>query len=148
MNEGKTDGRPAGLALVAAVIVLAAWLVLLTYMAFHTGTTEMQWARLGSVLGSLEAVAFAAAGAIFGTAVQKQRVDDANQRAGEEAQRASQAEAMSNKNAQAAANGRVLAEVVKTRARTHGTVLGIKGGIESGETMDDLAALAAKLFPD
>lgn len=45
--------------------VIIAWLVMLAWLAFHTGAGEVQWARLLAVLGSLEAVAFAAAGALF-----------------------------------------------------------------------------------
>jgi hypothetical protein len=142
MNGNRTDNKLLGVALVAALIVLAAWLVLLTWLAFHTGATELQWARLVSVLGSLEAVAFAAAGALFGTTVQKQRVQEAKERA-------ERAEKTSAENVQAAANGRALAEAVRARAEgaaTRGTEQ--VSATEKSEGTDDLAALAAKLFPD
>jgi hypothetical protein len=131
--------------------VLAAWLALLSWLAFHTGATELQWARLGSVLGSLEAVAFAAAGALFGTTIQKQRVADANERAGKAEDRAARAEKTSTEHTQAVANGRALAAAVKARAGSNAAVQGIDR-ITATETSrkatDDLAALAATLFPD
>ena len=151
MTETKTDSKLTGVALVAALIVLAAWLVLLSWLAFHTGATELQWARLGSVLGSLEAGAFADAGALFGTTVQRQRDEEAKERTGKAEDRASRAEQTSTEHVQAAANGRALAAAVKARAGTRANIRGIErasAAEESGEATDDLAALAAKLFPD
>jgi len=142
MTDEKTESGLTGVALYAALVVMAAWLVLLTWLAFHTGMNETQWARLGSVLGSLEAVAFAAAGAFFGTTVQKQRVQEANERADKAAQ-------TSKENLQAAANGRALATAVKARAAT--AVKGIErvSVVEGLGCADDaLVALANKLFPE
>jgi hypothetical protein len=151
MTETKTDPKLTGVALVAALIVLAAWLVLLSWLAFHTAATELQWARLGSVLGSLEAVAFAAAGALFGTTVQNQRVQEAKERAGKAEDRATHAEKTSTEHVQAAANGRALAVAVKARAGTRAAMRGIErvtAAEGSEDVTDDLAALATKLFPD
>lgn len=151
MPENQPNNKLAGVALVAAIIVLAAWLVLLSWLAFHTGATELQWARLGSVLGSLEAVAFAAAGALFGTTIQKQRVEDANERAGKAEDRALRAEKTSTEHMQAAANGRALAAAMKARAGANAAVQGIDRLTAteiSRKASDDSAVLAATLFPD
>jgi hypothetical protein len=151
MPESKTERKLSGVALIAALIVLAAWLVLLSWLAFHTGATEVQWARLGSVLGSLEAVAFAAAGALFGTTIQKQRVQEARERAEKAENRVSQAEKSSTDNMQAAANGRALAAAVKARVSSRGTGQGVErvsAFEKSGVYEDDLLAMATKLFPD
>jgi hypothetical protein len=151
MTEVKTEGKLTGVALIAALIVLAAWLGLLSWLAFHTGATDVQWARLGSVLGSLEAVAFAAAGALFGTTVQKQRVQEAKERAEKAENRASQAEKTSTENVQAAANGRALAIAVKARSATRAASQGVErvsAFEKSGGAEDDLVALATRLFPD
>ena len=151
MNEIKTEGKLTGVALIAALIVLAAWLGLLSWLAFHTGATDVQWARLGSVLGSLEAVAFAAAGALFGTTVQKQRVQEAKERAEKAENRASQAEKTSTENVQAAANGRALAIAVKARSAMRTAAQGVEQVStfeKSNAEEDDLVALARKLFPD
>lgn len=60
----------------AAIIIIAAWLALLGCMAYMA---RDDWSRLTTVLSSLQSVAFAAAGALFGVAVQQKRVDDARQ---------------------------------------------------------------------
>lgn len=65
----------------AAIVVILAWLALNGYMLSQTRVTDAEWTRLAAILASVEAVAFAAAGALWGTAVQKGRVDDAKQRA-------------------------------------------------------------------
>lgn len=151
MTAVKAEGKLTGAALVAALIVLAAWLGLLSWLAFHTGATDLQWGRLGSVLGSLEAVAFAAAGALFGTTVQKQRVQEAKEQAEKAENRASQAEKASSENVRAAANGRALAIAVKAHSATRAAAQGVEqvGKVEkSGGAEDDLVALARRLFPD
>jgi hypothetical protein len=66
----------AGTALVVAVMVIAIWLGLLVWLGVSDDVPEVAWSRLLVVLGSVEAVAFAAAGALFGTTVQQQRVTD------------------------------------------------------------------------
>ncbi len=91
-------------ALGLATVVLAAWLVWLWWLAyFHTGDDVVTWSRLVLLLHSVEAVAFAAAGAVFGTQVHKQRADEANQRAA--------------KAEDAADKGKMLAAAVRAEAR-------------------------------
>ena len=62
-------GPLTGIAMIAAVAVLIVWLGMLWWLILHTNAAEVTWARWLTVLASLEAVAFAAAGAIFGTTV-------------------------------------------------------------------------------
>jgi len=81
MSNGGSTNKLHGAVLVAALVVLAAWLVLLGWLAIHTEIADNQWSRLITVLSSLEAVAFAAAGALFGVQIQKQRVQEAQKRA-------------------------------------------------------------------
>jgi hypothetical protein len=149
MANDKTD-KLTGVATAAALIVLTAWLVLVLWLAFHTGADEQQWARLNSVLGSLEAVAFAAAGALFGTTVQKQRVQDSKEQAERAEGRAAAAEHKASVNAEAATNGKALAVAVKARARTplFEVTEENRGSSRSREPHGDLVALAEKLFPD
>jgi len=150
MANDKTD-KLTGVATAAALIVLTAWLVLVLWLAFHTGANEQQWARLNSVMGSLEAVAFAAAGALFGTTVQKQRVQESKEQAEKADNRAVAAEQKASANAQAATNGKALAAAVKARAGTRASFEVTeenRGSSRSREPHDDLVALAEKLFPD
>ena len=150
MKEGKT--RLTGVALIAALIVLAVWLALLMWLMLRTDASEVVWARLFAVLGSLEAVAFAAAGALFGTTIQRQRVRDAQQQAEKAEERATKSEENSAENAQMAANGRALATAVKTRMQARSSDSGVErlsvGERAASAADDDLAALANRLFPD
>jgi len=57
--------------------VIAVWLGMLVWLISQRGENEIIWSRLVFLLGSIEAVAFAAAGALFGTQVQRERVKDA-----------------------------------------------------------------------
>jgi hypothetical protein len=62
----------------------------------------VRWARLAWIFASVEAIAFGAAGALFGSSVQRARAEKAEESAKE--------------NAQDAANGRALAELLKAEA--------------------------------
>jgi hypothetical protein len=152
MSESGSPVKLEGAALAAAILILAVWLGLLAWMAFHTGATEVEWARLFSVLGSLEAVTFAAAGALFGTTIQKQRVQDARERADKAEGRASDAEKTAASKTQAAANGQALATAVKARAaqqpRSVDRIERVSTTAAPAAMPDDLVALADKLFPD
>ncbi|MFA1551860.1 hypothetical protein [Actinomadura chokoriensis] len=130
--------RPA---LGVAIAIIVVWLGLLLWLAVDTSASEVTWSRLLVVLGSVEAVAFAAVGALFGTAVQRQRIDDLQTRA-------DAAEARAETHQEAALNGRVLAAAVRAS----------RGAGEEGKTerlstdgrpgRDALVALADRLFPE
>jgi len=135
-----------GAALVAALVLIAVWLAMLGWMVSRTTVADLEWTRLLVILGSLEAVAFAAAGALFGTTIQRHRVDDAKERAEKADARASQAEKNSMENAQAAANGRALATAVKARQPSRAAA-GVER-VSTQETTDELVTLAERLFPD
>lgn len=151
MNATKGESALHGIALITALVVVAAWLALLCRLVFRTGATDLEWARLLVVLGSLEAVAFAAAGALFGTTVQRRRVEEAKNRADKADERASHAEKTSLANSQAAANGKALAAAIKVRRPTRAGSQGLErvSAAESKDAVsDDLVALAQRLFPD
>lgn len=131
----------SGTALVVAVTVIAVWLGLLVWLAFDTDASEVTWSRLLVVLGSVEAVAFAAVGALFGATVQRQRVADLQARA-------DAAESRAEANQTAAINGERLAAAVRV---TH--TPGTDGGAErlSADARlgaDPVLELANRLFPD
>jgi hypothetical protein len=151
-TEGKSPTPLTGVALIAALVVVATWLLMLGWLVVHTDVTEVTWARWLTVLASLEAVAFAAAGAVFGSAVQRQRVAQAEGRADKAEGRADKAEGDAKANAAAAANGRALAAAVKVRGRKPAAAA-VGAGVERVAATreasdDDLAALAQRLFPD
>jgi hypothetical protein len=173
-GEGPGAGQPratiTGTPLAAALVVLIAWISILIVMmriGADQATQDAQWSRLVTVLGSIESVAFAAAGAVFGVTVQRQRVQEANRRADdakqvaadadkrtEEARRDTrQAEMKADRNAEAAANGKALAAAVQGRAGLARRLAMAGGGDRSapgfvGELDDDLVVLAERLFPN
>jgi hypothetical protein len=77
--EPKTVNR---FTLVVATVLIMIWIGYLVYLGFHVREPqELVWTRLTSLLNSLVAVVFAAAGALFGTQVQKARVAKAEKTA-------------------------------------------------------------------
>ncbi|MFF2009614.1 hypothetical protein ACFVWY_11135 [Streptomyces sp. NPDC058195] len=143
-TDERTDdaaaGRPlAGTALAVAVTVITLWLALLVWLAFHADANDVTWSRLLVVLGSVEAVAFAAVGALFGTSIQRQRVADLTART-------EAAEVRADASETAALNGHRLAAAVQaTRAPGGGDMEQLTSGSRSGA--DPLLALADRLFP-
>src|SRR5712691_5068772 len=91
--------RLSGAALVAALAVLIAFGVFVVFLVSEVDVSEVKWARLAWMFASVEAIAFGAAGALFGSSIQRSRAE--------------KAEAAAKENADAAANGRALAESLK-----------------------------------
>ena len=114
-GKGSRSNPSPGRAMALGVVIT--WIGLLGWLTFHTEKPDIEWSRLLTVLSSLEAVAFAAAGALFGTTVQKRRVQEAQEQA-QKAGRATEAEKRSAANEQSAANGRALAVAVKSTNET------------------------------
>jgi hypothetical protein len=131
--------RLSGPAVVAALAVLIAFGVFVVFLVSEVGVSEVKWARLAWLFASVEAIAFGAAGALFGSSIQRQRAE--------------KAEADAKENATAAANGHALAEAVKADEPQGGG----GGGLESlgpgqqddaaAEVARRHAALARRLFP-
>jgi hypothetical protein len=129
----------ATVAAIAAVIMWAAFAALLWHSA---GTKDVDlWTHETWVFSSIQAIAFAAAGALFGTAVQQDRVHKAETRA-DQAQ-------------DDAANGRALARVLQSDAAPTNIAAGRpvappeRGDATSGDDVrQQHAALARSLFGD
>lgn len=75
----------------AAVLVLVFYLALTGYLIAQVGTDETSWTRLSFLYGGLEAVVFAAAGALFGSTFQVRRANKAEERAEKTAEEAEDA---------------------------------------------------------
>lgn len=141
-GSGAISGPPlAGAALAVAVAVIAAWLGLLIWLLVELNASEVSWTRLLVVLGSVEAVAFAAVGALFGTTVQRQRVEDQRTRADEAESRADAYET-------AAINGHKLAAAVKATRAADADATRERLAAEAVPEHDPLLELAHRLFPD
>ncbi|MFG1992241.1 hypothetical protein ACGFJ7_19895 [Actinoplanes sp. NPDC048988] len=122
-----------GIALIAALVVLVGFGVFIWFLATQSRTTEVSWTRLAWLFASVEAIAFGAAGALFGSTIQRQRAE--------------QAEAAAAANADAAARGRALSAAIQADAPSADA----RGGLEALGPGDDVAArhaaLARALFP-
>jgi hypothetical protein len=140
-----------GAAMWVAAFAIAAWMGFSILLIVKAGTNETEWTRIAWVFGSIQAIASAAAGALFGTAVQQQNIDNVQQ------------QAMSAKNdadqqREAAANGRALAAAMQAEAATQpvGGVGGVqRAGIASAagtgsadELLQRYAQLSRALFGD
>jgi len=86
-----------GVPMIVAVLAILIWLGFIIVMALASNSSNSEWTRLVYVFGSVEAIAFAAAGALFGVTVQRDRVE--------------KAENVAEQNAQDAAGGRALAAI-------------------------------------
>lgn len=131
----------SGMALVTASAVMVAFAAFVWYMLTQRAVAETTWSRLAWLFSSVEAIAFGAAGALFGSSIQRQRAE--------------KAEVAAERNADQAAKGRALAASMK--ADDPGTPAG-RSGLErlgaTGQTakaVQDLAArhasIARELFP-
>jgi hypothetical protein len=138
MSEVEPEPRPsrrlAGVALIAALVALVAFAVFTAYMIGKADDeNEVTWTRLAWLFSSVEAIAFGAAGALFGASVQRERAENA--------------EADARQKADEAARGRALAAAVK--AETPAATRGRGAPEEEGTSVAARhARLARELFPD
>lgn len=89
--------RLSGVPLAVATVAIGIWIAFVVMMLLWSNSPDLQWTRLTFVFSSVEAIAFAAAGALFGVTVQRERVKSAEERA--------------EANAADAAGGRALAAI-------------------------------------
>jgi hypothetical protein len=131
-----TRSTPTRYAIAAASLALAAWAGFAVFLLAQTGTSDVRWTRMAWVFASVEAVAFAAAGLLFGSTVNRQRAERAEGVA-EAAERDAQA-------------GRALAAVLKAEHGESADGPRAFGGDTATSPPDASARharLAAALFP-
>ena len=133
-GDGVTSRRDT-IAPVVAIATLVFFALVLLYLGWQIGLPQQQWDRLVFLLKGVEAIAFTAAGYLFGKEVNRQRAEKAEERA-EAAE-------------EDATNGQALATVVKTKAAR----VSRSGGLESSRSqgaadIQELGAIAEELFPD
>ena len=109
-----TSPKLSGAALWTAVFALVVWVAFSIVLLFNLGRNETEWTRIAWVFGSIQSVAFAAAGALFGTAVQMQNVSSARQEA-------VTAKKDADDQRETATKGRALAAVMQAEAATSPT---------------------------
>lgn len=153
MSADSSSASPklTGAALWVAIFAIAAWIGFSIFLIVKAGTNETEWTRIAWVFGSIQAIAFAATGALFGTAVQQQNVNNAQQQA-------TSAKKDADQHRDAAAKGRALAVALQAEAfiQSAGSTAGIQragmtnvGGAGSAdEVRQRYAQLSRSLFGD
>jgi Na+/melibiose symporter-like transporter len=129
----------SGVPMVVAILAVAIWAAFLVVMLLASDSEDKTWTRLTFVFASVEAIAFAAAGALFGVSVQRERVQTAEQKA--------------DAHARDAANGRALAAInvadeAATEARDPAAQSFGAGGAPDAGLYRRHAEVARRLFPD
>jgi hypothetical protein len=112
------------LSAVVAIILLGIYIYALVVLWGGTGTTAEEWARRISILGGIEALAFAAAGWLFGRDVSRQTIDQANERAAEANRNASG----EKQRADVAQSDAIAAATELAAARSIGGLEGVRQG--------------------
>ena len=140
--EVPEDDSPTGTtrltipAVIAALFALAALAAFTIYMIVQADTdSEVTWSRLAWLFSSVEAIAFAAAGALFGARVHRERAE--------------KAESEARKYAGEAARGKALAAALKAddAVTEDAATRGLGGGDEEQSVRTRHARLARELFP-
>lgn len=124
-----------------AIAVLLGFVVLVVALVVLRDATEITWGRLIWVFSSVEAVAFGAAGFLFGSSVQRERAEKAEASAAQNAEDAAAGREL------AASAGATATAAEATRGAGPGT-LG-PGGTDAGTAalLRSHADLARRLFP-
>lgn len=104
-----------------AVLVVLIYVVAVFFLWRDAGSADLLWTRRLYLLGGLEALAFAAAGAIFGVAVQRPKVAEEQQLRAEADKRAIEAEERTAVLEPKANVGDALEAVIRAKASTVGT---------------------------
>lgn len=135
-----------GYKLVAA-LVLAGFAILVGILVAQVTAGEVAWARLAWIFSGVEAIAFAAAGALFGSSVQRRHTEDAEARA-------IKAEDMREEDVEMASRGKALAAAVggmgglfEGEESWGASDEGPQDGVTYRQQMVQLKAVASALFP-
>ena len=108
-RQGSVVKQLAPVAYVLGIALIVAYFVGLALAWSNIGGSDSEWGRRLQLLGGLEALAFAAAGAILGTTVQRQLTQ-------KEEQRATRAERQADASAADAEKGRAVLNLVEAKA--------------------------------
>jgi hypothetical protein len=125
-----------------AVFVVLVYMVAVFFLWKDAGSADLLWTRRLYLLGGLEALAFAAAGAIFGVAVQRPKVAEEQQLRAEADKRTSEAEERTAVLEPKANVGDALEAVIRAKAGTAGTSSQRYAGMPPAADMsEDIAEL-------
>ena len=133
-SETRGAARLSGWALGAAVVVLVLFGAFVGYLLSELNAGEVRWSRLTWLFASVEAIAFGAAGALFGSSIQRSRAENA--------------EAQAREHVDDAAKGRALAATVIADTDQGGGGLESLGPEQEATRASKHADIARALFPD
>lgn len=122
--------------------VLVGFAVLVVYMFSLLASSETTWNRALYIFAGVEAIAFAAAGYLFGREVNRQRAESAERRASQAEQTAAKAALRA---VEAETKGQSLRAVIQARA-----IVQLEDSdprVRAAEEMNQLSRLAEELFP-
>ncbi len=152
-NTGQDTGKLSRPLAVIAVAILGGFALLLYHMYQIAPTKEEAlWNRSLALFGSVEAIAFTAAGYLFGKEVHREQAQQAEKRADEKTAEAADAKTAA---AEARAKGQSLRKAIEAKqSSTSRSNMTESRGDRIGETdafargdLNDLATLAQALFP-
>jgi len=116
-SSTSTTGLPL-FASVLAIVLLVIYFVFAGLQWADINAAQLTYARRADLLGGFEALAFAAAGAILGTTVQRQVTKKAEAEAGAARGEAAEQKARADAEQQDAEKGRALHNLAKAKAET------------------------------
>jgi len=132
----------------AAIVVIVGFGILVAVMIAHADVSDTSWNRLAWLFGAVEAVAFTAAGALFGSTVQRRRAERAEEEADANREGAVRGRALAAAiTADGAAASVAAPEARGSRYEPMGPAAGA-GGDAARAVADRHAALARELFGD
>ena len=110
------ESRPTWLVNSVAVGLLAAYLILVGVQWFGIDQDDLGWARRSELLTGVEALAFAAAGVLLGTTVQRQVTRKAEDQAAQARNEADAARADADRQHKDGEKGRALHNLIQAKA--------------------------------
>jgi len=112
-----TTGQKLGVvATILAIALIVVYIVFLILQWNNVKAGDLEWSRRSDLFGGLEALAFAAAGAVLGTSVQRQVTKKAEDQAADAKGQADQKKARADTNQKAAEKARALHNLAEVKA--------------------------------
>lgn len=115
-DRAGTGAQPLGaIATGVAIVLIVVYIVVLFVQWGSVDAAELEWSRRLTLFGGLEALAFAAAGAILGTTVQRQVVKKAEEQATDAKAEANEQKIRADANERDAEKGRALHRLAEVK---------------------------------
>lgn len=140
------DNKLSTPVMVVAVVIVVAFVTLTIYLLYMLSSSpnETLWGRLIYLYGGIEALAFAAAGYLFGREVHRQEAENAEKRADQQSKEATDATRKGQRLAASViAKSRAQSEILQATSVGEGEPTPSAGG-----DLSSLERLACKLYPD